>query len=116
MTFQQARIAQSTRAIAEEVVAGRLRAHEKHGDQSIEAIEATDLRWLSILVEEVGETAHELTYDAQRRVDVYSGEPLPPAEQRKRHLEELRKELLDVATVAVAWIASIDLEPGGSGS
>lgn len=65
----------------------RRAAHEKHGDNSIEAVPAGDPRWLSILVEEVGEAAHELTYDAAG---------------------SLRDELLDIVTVATAWIAAID--------
>lgn len=76
--------------IADEVLHGRIRAHEKHGDNSIEAIAADDPRWLSILVEEVGEVAHELTYDAEGGVAA------------------LRSELLDVIAVAMAWISSID--------
>ena len=62
----------------------RQKAHAKHGDNSIEAIDATDPRWLSILVEEVGEIAHALTYDAKdtRVVD----------------------ELVDVLAVASAWL------------
>lgn len=77
----------STESIAEEIREGRIRAHAKHGENSIEAIDASDPRWLSILVEEVGEAAHELTYDATGT---------------------LRAELIDIITVATAWVASID--------
>lgn len=73
--------------IGAEVALGRLRAHEKHGVNSIEEILASDTRWLSILVEEIGEVSHELTYDA---------------------VGSLRKELLDVLSVATAWVAAID--------
>ena len=64
--------------------AAREKAHEKHGENSIESISANDPRWLSILVEEVGEIAHALTYDAvdTRVVD----------------------ELVDVLAVASAWL------------
>lgn len=79
--------------IAAEIFRGRLRAHEKHGAQGIESIPASDPRWLSILVEEVGEASHELTYDATG---------------------SLRAELIDIATVAVAWVAALDRESGGS--
>lgn len=73
--------------IAEEAWIGRTKAHEKHGQNSIEAVPAGDPRWLPILVEEVGEAASEQTYDK-------SG--------------SLRAELIDVITVASAWIAAID--------
>lgn len=80
-------ITDSTHEIATEVAAARHRAHDKHGDNSIEAILSSDPRWLSILVEEVGEASHELTYDATG---------------------SLRGELIDVITVATAWVAAID--------
>lgn len=80
-------IGKSSAMIGAEVALGRLRAHEKHGTNSIEAISAHDPRWISILMEEVGEVAHELTYDA---------------------VGSLRKELIDVLSVATAWVASID--------
>lgn len=64
-------------------------AHEKHGDDSIESVPAGDARWLSILVEEVGEVAHALTYD--------SGQS--PA--------DLADELLDVMAVAGAWLDAL---------
>lgn len=77
-------------AIAEEAFAGRVRAHEKHGENSIESIAGNDPRWLSILVEEVGEASHEMTYDAT------GGKAA------------LRAELLDVVTVGMAWISALD--------
>ena len=49
--------------------------------------------WLQILVEEVGEVA-----EAQLK------EAYDP-------LQSLRKELIQVAAVAVAWIEKLDLEP-----
>ncbi len=70
-----------------EVFRARVKAHEKHGDQSIEATAARSSRWLSILVEEVGEVAHELTYDAKG---------------------SLRAELIDVLAVASAWVDALD--------
>ena len=79
--------ASSTAGIAVEVTLARAKAHEKHGENSIEAIAPKDLRWLSILVEEVGKVSHELTYDAAG---------------------SLRAELIDVITVATAWVASLD--------
>ena len=76
-----------------EVQEARANAHAKHGDHSIEAIDPTDHRWLSILVEEIGETAHELTYDATG---------------------SLRAELIDVLSVASAWVDAIDRSARGS--
>lgn len=73
--------------IWEEVQRARARAHAKHGDNSIEAIEPHNPRWLSILVEEVGEVAHELTYDAAG---------------------SLRSELIDVLSVVSAWADKLD--------
>jgi len=99
----------STLAIAKEIIDGRERAHEKHGDESIEAVPALDAkRWLPILIEEVGELSHELTYDAHPRVDVFDGQALSAWQNEGATLRGMRSELLDVATVAVAWIAAID--------
>lgn len=84
----------STESVAEEVRAGRIRAHAKHGANSTEGIAANDPRWLSILVEEVGEASHELTYDATG---------------------SLRAELIDVITVATAWVAALDRDARSEG-
>lgn len=105
------RINVTTEALAKEIAMGRVRAHRKHGENSIESVPAFDARWLPILVEEVGEAGHALTYDALGRVDVHSGEPLTPAQNLRRTREQLRAELIDVATVAIAWLAAIDREP-----
>lgn len=86
-------IVKSTERLAGLVVEQRLSAHRKHGENSIEAIGSSDPRWLSILVEEVGEAAHELTYDATG---------------------SLRAELVDVITVATAWVAAIDRDSSPS--
>jgi hypothetical protein len=85
-----AEIYASSQLISDEVVQRRRAAHVKHGDNSIEAIDATDPRWLSILMEEIGEAAHEMTYDAGGTID------------------SLRDELMDSITVLTAWVASID--------
>ncbi|HYW86820.1 MAG TPA: hypothetical protein VFB50_03570 [Chloroflexota bacterium] len=78
----------------------RERAHAKHGAKgnSREDQPWTEKEWLPILVEEVGEVAHLLTYDV-----VYMGE---------QHRIEMRKELVQVAAMACAWIDAIDA--GGS--
>jgi NTP pyrophosphatase (non-canonical NTP hydrolase) len=74
------------------VRAERERAHLKHGARgnSREDQPWDEKEWLPILVEEVGEVAHLLTYDA---------DPNP---------RTLRKELVQVAAMASAWIAAID--------
>ena len=79
-------------AVEISVRAERERAHEKHGAKgnSREDQPWDEREWLPILVEEVGEVAHCLTYDA---------DPDP---------RELRKELIQVAAMACAWIAAID--------
>lgn len=64
----------------------RLAAHEKHGENSIEALPAGDPRWLAVLIEEVGEVAHALTYDADLLAT------------------DLADELLDVMAVCSAWL------------
>ena len=79
------------RKVLAEVLTARLSAHDKHGDNSIESIDPLDPRWLSILVEEVGEVAHELTYDSTG---------------------DLRAELIDVMSVVSAWIDALDRRAG----
>lgn len=89
MKDSQVAITLTTLDIADEIVNGRSAAHEKHGPNSIEAVPGRDIaRWLPILGEEFGEVCEALTYDKD------------PA--------NLRAELLDLATVAVAWIAALD--------
>lgn len=96
MTPDQARsIRISTDWIGEEIAEGREAAHAKHGDNSIEAVPATDVaRWLPILGEEFGEVCETLTYDKDQ--------------------SRLRAELIDLVTVGVAWIAALDRETGGA--
>lgn len=75
------------------VQAESLRAHLKHGPMSLLN---PDMPWplkLAALVEEVGEVAHELTYDQ-------GAEPT-----------KLVKELLQVASVALTWVESIEGRP-----
>jgi hypothetical protein len=76
--------------VTREVWEARYRAHAKHGANSIEGVAADSPAWLSILVEEVGELAHELTYDS-------GGDRAT-----------LRRELIDVAAVVSAWIDALD--------
>lgn len=78
-----------------EIEQARAKAHAKHGGNSIEGIDAADPRWLSILVEEIGEVSHELTYDATG---------------------SLRAELIDVLAVASAWLDALDGRAPGTPS
>ncbi len=86
--------------VARLIRAAREEAHDKHGDHSIESIPAYSIgTWLAVLMEEVGEVAHSLTYDADG--------------------PRLADELLDVLAVAAAWLDALRLEgayprrPGG---
>lgn len=89
-------IAVSTGQVAEEIMRGRIAAHAKHGQNSIEAVPGRDIaRWLPILGEEFGEVCEALTYDKD------------PA--------NLRAELIDLATVATAWVAALDRASADSG-
>ena len=64
----------------------------KWGDQN----HVSDLFWLPILVEEVGEVAREIC-ELNHKRDVFP-----------RDLAKLRGELIQVAAVAVAWLEAID--------
>jgi hypothetical protein len=77
-----------------DVHAERERAHTKHGmkGNSRENAHWADAEWLPILMEELGEAAHELTYDVQSQ----------------RKMDRLRAELIQVAAMACAWVDSID--------
>lgn len=70
-----------------EVLAERVRAHRKHGDDSIESSAVGDAPMLAILVEEVGEVAHALTYDGPT--------------------EGLASELIQVMAVCSAWLDKV---------
>lgn len=81
-----------------DITAERARAHAKHGATSCEGLAVDDPGRLPILVEEVGEVAKELN---DRRHLTW---PRTPANVDAL----LRMELVQVAAVAVAWIAAID--------
>lgn len=72
-------------AVVLELAAELVSAEAKHGEQSINHLPASSHRWMAILAEEVGEVAHALTYDV------------------KASPVELRRELVQVAAVALAW-------------
>lgn len=79
----------STNKIAQQVYSGRVRAHQKHGENSIENKRGDEyLFWLSCLGEEFGEVDSCFTYD--------------------KDITNLRAELIDVLTVATAWVAALD--------
>ena len=69
----------------EAIQAEATRAHHKHGEYSMLGTRYSSGDRLAILVEEVGEVAHELTYDQGGRRD------------------ELVKELIQVAAMAATW-------------
>lgn len=74
-------------AVLDDVRAERHRQHETHGEQTL------DLgQWLMVLVEEVGEVAAEM------QKAVFEGEDV----------SDLRKELVQVAAVAVQIVESLD--------
>jgi hypothetical protein len=84
------------------------RAREKFGAQS----DSTDERWLAILMEEVGESATEVLrcgnpeLDALLKRSVETGIGLDP-EELDPYLR-LRKEVIQVAAVAMRWVQSMD--------
>lgn len=78
----------------DEITVERERAHEKHGDTSMESFDTDDMNRLAILMEEVGEVARE--FNEARHGD------------RPLDVGRLRKELIQTAAMAVAWADAID--------
>lgn len=76
-------------SIYAEVREERERAHAKHGDTSMESCAPDDYRRLAILAEEIGEVAREFNEGHHRGTGP--------------DLVRLRKELIQVAAMAVAW-------------
>lgn len=76
----------------------RIRAHKKHDDhgESMERREWDDPDWLPVLVEEVGEVARCLN------------EMRPGHGGPEGNMKSLRKELVQVAAMTVAWIEAIN--------
>jgi hypothetical protein len=70
------------------------RAHLKHGEHSMLGKKYSSGDRLAILVEEVGEVAHELTYDSGG-----------PGGGRR---DELVKELIQVAAMAATWVEFLE--------
>lgn len=74
------------------------RAHLRHGEHSMLGTGYSSGDRLAILVEEVGEVAHELTYD--------QGGPSVGEGRR----DELVKELIQVAAMAASWVEFLEGE------
>jgi hypothetical protein len=74
--------------------AAALAAHLKHHDHTALNPAMPGLGKLAILAEEVGEVAHELTYDVA-------------GDQGQKRVR-LERELLQVAAVALTWIESLN--------
>src|ERR1700733_4392890 len=72
------------------------RAHLKHGEHSMLGPNYSSGERLAILVEEVGEVAHELTYD--------QGGPAVGEGRR----DELVKELIQGAAMDASWVEFLE--------
>lgn len=93
----------------DELVAERHRAHLKHGATSMESCDRFADRRLRVLLEEVGEVATAL--NDRDRDHARPHRPQQWHDDVEDHaVAELRGELLQVAAMAVAWIAALDDE------
>jgi hypothetical protein len=81
-------------AVIGDVILEYDRAKVKHGENTLDGALSNDLLRLAALVEEVGEVAHELTYDA-------AGFGLETDEAAR--VKRLRTELVQAANVAITW-------------
>lgn len=95
-----AAVRQQQLALAEEITQARIWAHTKHGPQSCETQKGGD-RLLPILLEEVGEVAKAMNEYALGNTDY------------EQAGVEIRAELIDVITVASAWVAKFEREGQG---
>lgn len=75
-------------AALEDVAKEWRRAKDKHGEMTMDGTAITDLVRLAALAEEFGEASAHLTYDKDRK--------------------GLRKELIQVANVALTWASVLD--------
>lgn len=76
---------------------------------SCAAIGVSPDRKLSVLSEEVGEVAKEVV-ELGITADKYEKEQLVfPLHRKHTHMFRIRKELIEVAAVCVAWVEAIDL-------
>ena len=85
----------TTIGITTEVVAERKRQDDKWGEQN-----HSPYKWMAILGEEFGETCRE-AFELERVNDSY---------RFKETLSRLRKEAIETAAVAVAFVECIDRE------
>lgn len=102
--------------LTDEVFAERRRAHAKHGSDSIEAIVASDPRWLAILVEEGGEAIQEAVVNymfaallgkhlgAVAHTQTHTAADADEADKGKN----LSKELKQILAVCYAWLDSLE--------
>ena len=79
----------------------RIRAHAKHDQygNSMERADWDDPRWLPVLVEEVGELAQCVT-------ELTRHDPMT-ADETLNWMRNLRKELIQVAAMASAWLETM---------
>ena len=96
------------RPLWDEILAERQRAHRKHGATSMESCDPMADRRLRVLTEEVGEVARVLNDRERKRAD--SDSPFWLADVDRTARCDLREELVQVAAMAVAWIAALDGE------
>lgn len=101
-------IAHLRAVVLPEVMREAIRAHAKHGSRSMLDNPAGRL---AHLVEEVGEVARPLSELDQLGTESRPGVGVGARERLRR---ELRAELIQVAHVAAAWAACLDLERGPS--
>ena len=87
------------------IKAERERQNEKWGEQNYPVIE-----WQAILMEEVGEAAKEATdFHFKNPVKNFEGEMVAPTNgDQALRLSRYRKELIQVAAVAVQMIECLD--------
>jgi len=79
-----------------EIAKERLRQDKKWGVQN-----HSNAMWLSILVEEVGEVSKEIADNWERK---FYFDNTKDIEDRIKYHENLKKELIQVAAVCVAWL------------
>jgi NTP pyrophosphatase (non-canonical NTP hydrolase) len=91
-------------AVWDEIVAERRRAHAKHGTTSMESCDRFADRRLRVITEEVGEVARVLNDREHASAGTVRDEYDTVA------AAVLRAELVQVAAMAVAWIAALDGE------
>ncbi|MGB0428949.1 MAG: hypothetical protein ACPGLV_00650 [Bacteroidia bacterium] len=91
-------------SILEEIKQERVRQNQKFGEQNHKPIE-----WIAILSEEVGEAAKEaLDHHFEYPEKTESGKQECNTELQAQRLKDYRKELIQVAAVAVQMIECLD--------